>query len=80
MSERALKVYGTSKYGRSRCIVAAKSRAEAGRIFGLSDYYMKDFSSVTRNELEVAIAMRSPGIPFVRPNQPYNAPFVRMKP
>ena len=48
-----------------RCVVNAKSRAEAARLTGLSAGYIKEYWSVTGNLAELAYAEASPGIPLV---------------
>jgi hypothetical protein len=63
-----MKVWGTDQYwtrveGKSyqaRAVVAAKTKKKAAELLGLSMYMMKNYSSVTGNDKEVAAAMEKP--------------------
>lgn len=59
-----LTVYGINIDGRHRCIVAAKSKAEAARLFKVSNYYFNGWASETWNKEEVELAKNSPGVVF----------------
>ena len=58
----ALKTYGVNYNGWTRRIVAAKSRAEAARLIGITPYRMSTYGCETRNTKEVELAMREPGV------------------
>ena len=81
---KPLSVWGTNlvdyRFGKTqvRAIVAAKSRAAAGRCFQLTDSYMRDFACETGNAREIETAMKSPGTVFVAPlDGPERQNFVR---
>lgn len=75
---RPLKVYGVMNFrqecpvspnrGRqTRDVVAARSIAEAARLIGVSDRFMRVYGSETGNDVEVEICMADPGVVFWRP-------------
>lgn len=59
----------SNRFGKSqvRAIVAARSRAAAGRAFQLTDSYLRDYGSETGNQMEIEIARREPGTVFIAP-------------
>lgn len=64
-----LKVYGITKRGTERHIVAAPSLAEAAEKLNVSQLQFAQSGSETRNEEEVKQAMAMPGSVFSRPAQ-----------
>lgn len=47
-----------------RCIVAARTNAEAARLLDCSAKYLKDYGSTTGNAAELNAAMSKPGTVF----------------
>lgn len=78
-----MKVYGGCLDGRNRVIVAAKSHAEAIRLWqekiNTSAYYARLHSCETGNEAEVSAAMRQPRVVLTRPIHKFNLPFHRLQ-
>lgn len=61
-----LKVYGGCLDGLHRQIVAAKSFAEACRLWRTTYAQARPYACETFNEFEIALAMSKPGIMFRR--------------
>lgn len=69
---RPLVVWGVSNWrpgvGQTREIVATRTKKEAIKLIGCSEYYFNGFSSRTGNDVEVALAMGRPGVVFYTPS------------
>ena len=61
-----------------RMIVAAKSRAEAARLTGVSKSYIKNYWATTENEAEVKLANSKPGTVFIKPLNDYNGAWAEL--
>ena len=73
---RDMKVYGLDRWGSQRCIVAAKSKTTAARLFGVSLHQMENYGGETGNGLEIETALSKPGVVFVAPLLKPNPVFV----
>lgn len=58
---KKLKVYGFNFNGKERRIVAAASAVEAAKSAGSTAARVRKFGSITGNEVEIKIAMSTPG-------------------
>ena len=85
MTKRDLRVWGITLFRReapgphhqTREIVAAPSRAAAGRAFGVSAGHMAKWAEETGNELELQTAIAEPGVVFWCGVNEYNGPYRR---
>lgn len=63
-----MKVFSGLKFAKGkqrRTVVAAPSRKAAAELLGLSVGHMKDYWTVTGNQLEIETAMAQPGVVFM---------------
>ena len=63
-STRALRVFGANYCGKSRRVVACKTKTEAGRLIGLTDSTMQKYGGETHSAEEIQIAFQEPGTVF----------------
>jgi hypothetical protein len=71
---KELKVYGYGD-GRNRIIVAATTKKAAREALKISSYEFNRMAIQTRNKEEISLAMANPEKLFMKPNNPYQAPF-----
>lgn len=57
-----MKVFGVNYDGRSRRIVAAKTKKEAAQRLGVSLHQFRNYGCQTGNQEEIELAMREPGV------------------
>ena len=55
---------------RDKCfLVAAKSKKEAAKVFGMSVHSMNGYATVTGNKEEIELAMKTPGVKVLSPDK-----------
>jgi len=65
-SRKELRVWSVSDDGRRSLIVAARSQKHAAELMGVTLSRLRDYGSVTANDVQVATATAEPGTVFTR--------------